>query len=245
MNEDLVNIQLAPIRNYRYEQFFREVHYNGKELNAAKQMELITVIDETITNYSEGLPMIKHILESIKQKEDVFHEIQRTLVSVMQFTLITMIDSMVISKYFILANKDYDKRFLRGKMKIILNEGFKKLYGFDEKTHKKSEWKRLSAILKYFPEKIQRQYQELSFLLEKHSNTSSWWKDVRDVETHMVAEELYESRCKEIIESEVILDSLKLFDTFFAADCFLTNMHTCINNYLLDDYLRGELKDEE
>jgi len=244
MNEDLDNNQPAPIWNYRYEQFFREVHYNGKELDAAERMEFIAVIDETITNHSEGLPMIKHILESIKQKKDEFHEIQRTLVSVMQFTVIAMIDSMVISKYFILADKDYDKRFLRGKMKIILNEGFKKLYGFDERTRKKSEWKRLSTILKYFPEIIQRQYQDLSSLLEKHSNTSSWWKDVRDVETHMDAEKLYESRCKEIIESEVMMDSLKLFDTFFAVDCFLTNMHACVNNFLLDKYLRGELKDE-
>lgn len=244
MNEDLDNNQPAPIWNYRYEQFFREVHYNGRELDAAERMEFIAVIDETITNHSEGLPMIKHILESIKQKKDEFHEIQRTLVSVMQFTVIAMIDSMVISKYFILADKDYDKRFLRGKMKIILNEGFKKLYGFDERTRKKSEWKRLSTILKYFPEIIQRQYQDLSSLLEKHSNTSSWWKDVRDVETHMDAEKLYESRCKEIIESEVMMDSLKLFDTFFAVDCFLTNMHACVNNILLDKYLRGELKDE-
>lgn len=244
MNEDLDNNQPAPIWNYRYEQFFREVHYNGKELDAAERMEFIAVIDETITDHSEGLPMIKHILESIKQKKDEFHEIQRTLVSVMQFTVIAMIDSMVISKYFILADKDYDKRFLRGKMKIILNEGFKKLYGFDERTRKKSEWKRLSTILKYFPEIIQRQYQDLSSLLEKHSNTSSWWKDVRDVETHMDAEKLYESRCKEIIESEVMMDSLKLFDTFFAVDCFLTNMHACVNNFLLDKYLRGELKDE-
>lgn len=244
MNEDLDNIQPAQIRNYQYAQFFGDVHYNGKVLDAAERMEFISVINETITDYSKGLPMIKHILESIKQRKDEFHEIQRTIVSVMQFTLITMIDSMVISKYFILADKNYDKRFLRGKMKVILNEGLKKLYGFNEKTHKKSEWERLSVILKYFPEKIQRQYQELSSLLEKHSNSSSWWKDDRDVETHMDAEKLYESRCKEIIESEVMMDSLKLFDTFFAVDCFLTNMHACVNNFLLEKYLRGELKDE-
>lgn len=50
-----------------------------------------------------------------------------------------MIDSMVVGKYFILADRDYDQRFMRGKLFVILKEGFKKLYGFNEKSHKKSE----------------------------------------------------------------------------------------------------------
>lgn len=44
----------------------------------------------------------------------------------------TMCDRMVAGKYFILADTDYDKRFMRGKMKVFLNEGFKRLYGYNE-----------------------------------------------------------------------------------------------------------------
>ena len=146
--------------------------------------------------------------------------------------------------YFILANKDYDQRFMRGKMKVILNEGFKKLYGFDENTKQKSEWNRLASILKYFPDKIQSQYQELSSLLEEHSKSSSWWRNERNVETHLDAEGLYDSRCEDFVESKVMMDSLRLYNTLYAANCFLFNMHTCVHNTLVDMYRRGELKEE-
>ncbi len=244
MMNELDNIQYSPIRNHPYKQWFRDVQFNGKILNTTEREEFIAIADETISGYYEGLPMITSELERIKDLHDEYHEMYRTLLSVMLFVMITMIDSMAISKYFILADKDYDRRFMRGKMKVILNEGFKKLYGFDEKAHEKSEWSKLSPLLKYFPEDIHHQYRHLTSLLEEHSKSSSWWKDDRDVETHMDAEKLYESRCKEIIGSEVMMDSLKLFDTFFAVDCFLTNMHACVNNFLLEKYLRGELKDE-
>ncbi len=47
---------------------------------------------------------------------------------------------MVAGKYFILADHDYDWRFMRRKLFVILNDGFKKLNGFNMKSHKKSEW---------------------------------------------------------------------------------------------------------
>ena len=244
MNEDLENIQYSPIRNYQYERWFRETQYNGKTLNDEERREFVKVVDENVSIYSEGLQMVKGILESDKKKNDEFHKVCSILMSVMQFVLITIIDSMVIGKYFILANKDYDRRFMRGKMKVILNEGFKKLYGFEEKTHKNSEWIRLVPILKYFPEDIQSQYQHLSSLLEKHSKSSSWWRDERNVETHLDAEELYDSRCEDIVESKVMMDSLRLYNTLSAANCFLFNMHACVHNTLVDMYRRGELREE-
>lgn len=129
----------------------------------------------------------------------------------MLFVLMTMIDSMVASKYFILADKDYDRRFMRGKLFVILNEEFKKLYGFNENGHKKSEWNKLRPLMKYFPEVIHNQYQELTDLLERHTKSSSWWKEERNLETHLDMEKLYKSRQEEVIESKVMIDSLKLF----------------------------------
>lgn len=244
MNEELDDIQYSPIRNYHYDCLFQNLQNNGSVLSQTERAEFVKMSDETIADYSEGLLMANHILINNKDKNDDFHIIQRTIVSVMQFVLITIVDNMIISKYFILADTDYDKRFMRGKMNVILNEGFKRLYGFDAKTQKKSEWHKLELILKYFPNEIKQQYTHLSALLNKHSLTSSWWRDERDVETHLEAGKLYASRCEEVNESRVIMESLKLFDTLFAAECFLSNMHACLHNFLVDMYLRGELKEE-
>jgi hypothetical protein len=243
MTNEFDNIQYAPIRNHPYERWFREVQYNGKELNENEKKEFLQIVNDTISTHSEGLPLLKEALDDIKDLHDEFHDAQRIVISILQFTLTTMIDSMVISKYYILADKDYDRRFMRGKMKVILNEGFKKLYGFEEKTHQKSEWNRLVPILKYFPENIQNQYKHLSSLLEEHSKSSSWWKDERDLETHLDIEKLYMSRCEDVVESKVMMESLRLYDTLYAVNLFLTNMHACFYNYLLDKYQRGELKE--
>lgn len=243
MNEDLANIQYSPILDYKYARFFEEVQYNGMTLTDAERKEFVAVIDETIAQYSEGLPMMHDTLESIKDQHDEYHEIDRIVVSVMQFVLITMIDSMVASKYFILADGDYDRRFMRGKLMVILNEGFKRLYGFDEKTHKKSEWDWLLPLMGRFPEVINRQYQELTYHLEKHAKSSSWWRHERNLETHLEAEMLYKSRQEEIIESKVMMDSMKLFNTLFAVNNCLWNLHSCLYNYLVDKYNKGELEE--
>lgn len=183
------------------------------------------------------------ILEDAKEQHDEYHEINRIVTSVYLFVLITMIDSMVAGKYFILADRDYDRRFMRGKLFVILNEGFKKLYGFNDKSHKNSEWNRLLPIMKYFPEVINRQYQDLTYLLEKQSHTSSWWKDERNFETHLDIEKLYKSRQEEIVESKVMMDSMKLFNALMAVSNFLGNVHTCIFNFLVGKYRRGELSE--
>lgn len=238
------NVQYSPIRNYRYEQFFQEVQYNGKELNDDERKVFVQVADRSISQLSERLPRVKVLLDSNKNAHDEYHEAYSVLISVMQFVMMTMIDSMVIGKYFILANKDYDRRFMRGKMKVILNEGFKKLYGFEENSHKKSEWNKLAGIMKYFPKNMISQYQELSSLLEEQSISSSWWKDERDVETHFDADKLYVSRCEDVVESKVMMDSMKLYYALSAVDALLINMHSCFNNFLIDLYNRGELKEE-
>ena len=112
---------------------------------------------------------------------------------------------------------------------------------FNEKSHKKSEWDRLLPIMKYFPKVINRQYQELTYLLEKQSRTSAWWKEERNYETHLDSEKLYQSRQEEIIESKVMTDSLKLFNTLIAVSDFLWNVHACLYNFLVGKYYRGEL----
>ena len=243
MNEDLNNLHFSPIRNYNYAQHFQEILYNGNNLSDSGRKEFVAVIDNEIAYYSEGLTLIGDTLESTNDLHDEYYELIRTVASVMLFVLITMIDSMVASKYFLLADKDYDRRFMRGKLFVILNEGFKKLYGFDKRTYEKSEWDRLLPFMHFYPEVINRQYQELTFHLEKHAKSSSWWKEERNLETHMDTEKLYVSRQEEIIESKVMMDSMKLFNTLLAVNHFLGNVHACLFNFLVGKYKRGGLKE--
>ena len=56
-------------------------------------------------------------------------------------------------------------------------------------------------------------------------------------------ENLYISRCEDVVESKVMLDSLKLFRTLYVVTCFLNNMHSCIYNFLVKKYRFGELKE--
>ena len=157
-------IQYAQIRNHRYEEYFMNFQHNGKENSAAELEEFIKDTDKDISVFIESLSRLKEYIEILNDKDDEFSKAYRTALSVNQFVVITLIDCMVICKYFLLADKDYDKRFMRGKMKVILNEGFKKLYGFDEKTQKKSEWNKLSEIVESLPLTIQFEYRKLSFL---------------------------------------------------------------------------------
>lgn len=241
MNHDLENIQVKPIWNYKYAQYFQETQYNGETLSGDERKQFVKVIDETIAQFSEGFPLLQTMLAEAKQFQD---DLCTTFASVSLFVIMTMIDCMVASKYFILADGDYDKRFLRGKMRVILNEGFKKLYGFDEKTYKNSAWDRLLPLMDRFPEEINRQYQDLTFHLERHAKSSSWWREERNLETHLDAEKLYESRQEEIIESKVMMDSMKLYSSLLAVNLFLSNMHTCIYNSFVKIYHKGELVDQ-
>jgi len=241
MYEDLANIQYSPIWNYRYAKWFQDVKYKPKTLSDSERKQVVAIIDETIALYSKGLTIMQDDIEAFNDSTDDFHLLDRTVASIMLFVLITTIDSMVASKYFIQADKDYDRRFMRGKLRVILNEGFKRLYGFDEKTYKKSEWQRLFPLMRHFSKEINHQYQELTSLLEKHARSSSWWKEERNLETHLDAEKLFASRQEEIIESQVMMDSMKLLNTLTAVSDFLGNVHTCLFNYLVRKYKRGEI----
>lgn len=241
INENLKDIQYSPIRDHKYANYFNEVQYNGKTLSDAERKKFVNVINETIALYTDALPIVYDVLKNSKDQYSEYHKIDYTVVSVMQFVFITMIDGMVASKYFILADTDYEKRFMRGKLKVIINEGFKKLYGFEKTTHEKSMWDSLLPILNRFSEEINLRYQELTFLLEKQANSSSWWKKERDLETHMDTEELYLYRMEEVIESKVIIDFSSLFSTLLAVEDYLWEMHTCIYKYLALKLQKGEL----
>jgi hypothetical protein len=242
--EDISFRTYSPVLNHQYDQWFKQVKYNGRTLSDDERKEFVKVIDETVFSYASGLPLLTEMLD----ESGVFginHEgLCRTIYSITLFTVMTMCDCMVAGKNFILADSDYDKRFMRGKMKVILNEGFKKLYGYNETNKNKSEWNRLLDYMRFFPESMNRQYQDLTYQLEELSRMSSWWKEERDCETHLDSEKLYEARKVEIEESKEMMESLLLYNALYAVNLFLTNAHACIRNTFVEMYRRGEIKEE-
>ena len=75
--------------------------------------------------------------------------------------------------------------------------------------------------------------------LSKESRSSAVVQKSR----HTSNEKLYKSRQEEIVESKVMMDSMKLFNALMAVSNFLGNVHTCIFNFLVGKYRRGELSE--
>ena len=244
MNEDINHIQYQPIVNYQYEKMFSNITPNGATMNAAQKLHMVELLDERIDLCSEGLQLF---YSEIKRKEggnSEFDNINCIVTSFFLFTIQTIADCNVATKYYLLANTDYDRRYMRGKLRVILNEGFKKLYGFNTDNKRKSEWSKLGSVMKYFSLEIQRQYDNLTSILEGQATSSTWWKSERCLETHLEAIGLYESRLKPIEESVEMIDTLKLIDALDAVNNFWGNVNGCILNFLLDKYHKGELAKE-
>lgn len=242
INEDLNNISFSHLREINLSYWFQDIQYNGKTLNENERSVTISEINKVISQYEVGLPIITQRLKELRGITGSSFE--RTLYSVELFVISTMIDCMVAGKYFLLADRDYDKRYMRGKMKVVLNEGFKKLYGFTPAAKKESEWGHLQSLLEFLPEKLKRDYQDITSQLEKQSSCSSWWKEDRDIETHLDSERLYESRMVVINESKVMMESAKLYSVLMAVSIYLYNVNACLLNYLIIKHRRGELNNE-
>ena len=114
---------------------------------------------------------------------------------------------------------------------MIMNEGFKKLYGFVAPGGTDTYWGKLSSIMQFFP-KFSSDFQKISALLDEQSRTSSWWKQERDLEVHLDPIELYNSRQSELNESEVMIDTMKLLDALGIVEQFTLNLHTVFTNWL-------------
>ena len=242
MRDNLNQIYYRTIKDIPYNQLFITIHYNGKILDDNERRVFVQMINEEVSYYVEGSKMAAGFLkEGFSDNE--LGDIQRTIFTTMLFTAQVNADCMVACKYFLLADTDYDKRYMRGKLKIILNEGFKKLYGFKEKERALTVWGKLGPLMCYFPQKIKDQYAELSERLEEQAKKTSWWKEVRDMETHLDVQNLYYSREEELVESKVMIESLSLINALRAVDYFITNANRCVLNFLLEKYHRGELKE--
>ena len=168
----------------------RELTYNNRILSEQERVEFCEKSDEYINMFSECIEEICQLATKIQESENSdYDKITNTLILTSTFTGYSFCDCIVLTKLFVRATNPYEKSFLRGKLKVQLNESFKKLYGFSKKGYKDSHCAQLETIITMFPG-FKSEFDELLSDLEQISK-NSWWKDERDAEVHINATKLY------------------------------------------------------
>ena len=209
------------------------VYYNDKVLSDREREEFKIMSEETIREFSEsieGFYELSKIFQSSQNKEH--DKITKTILDVGIFTSYTFCDCVTLIKHFVLSSNSYDKSLFRGKLKILLNEGFKNLYGFNDKQQKKSYYIKLGEIIKYFPG-FQSEYNSILLDLKHLSEQSSWWKDERNIEVHLDMSQLYKTRHEEINESKVAMESHLLIDLLVQINRLMGRMHQAYLNHMM------------
>ena len=161
-----------------------------------------------------------------------FDKITKTVLDVGIFTSYTFCDCVALLKHFVLSSNTYDKSLFRGKLKVLLNEGFKNLYGFNDKQREKSYYIKLGEIINHFPG-FKSEYNSILLKLKQLSEQSAWWKDERNIEVHLDMTQLYKSRHEEINESKVAMEAHLLIDLLVQINKLMGRMHQAYINYMM------------
>ena len=209
------------------------IYYNNKVLSAQEREEFRIRAEETIEIFTESIDGFCELYQEYKPSQNKVHDkITKTVLDVGIFTCYTYCDCTVLLKHFILSTDLYEKRLFRGKLKVLLNEGFKSLYGFNDKQRKRSYYIKLGEIMNYFPG-FQLEYDSILLKLKQLSEQSTWWKDERNIEVHLDMSQLYKSRHEEINESKVAMEAHLLIDLLVQINRLMGRMHQAYIDYMM------------
>ena len=209
------------------------IYYNNKVLSAQEREEFRIRAEETIEIFTESIDGFCELYQEYKPSQNKVHDkITKTVLDVGIFTCYTYCDCTVLLKHFILSTDLYEKRLFRGKLKVLLNEGFKNLYGFNDKQRKRSYYIKLGEIMNYFPG-FQLEYDSILMKLKQLSEQSIWWKDERNTEVHLDMSQLYKTRHEEINESKVAMESQLLMGLLVQINKLMGRMHQAYIDYMV------------
>lgn len=209
------------------------IYYNNKVLSAQGREEFRIRAEETIEIFTESIDGFCELYQEYKPSQNKVHDkITKTVLDVGIFTCYTYCDCTVLLKHFILSTDLYEKRLFRGKLKVVLNEGFKSLYGFNDKQRKRSYYIKLGEIMNYFPG-FQLEYDSILLKLKQLSEQSTWWKDERNTEVHLDMSQLYKTRHEEINESKVAMESQLLMGLLVQINKLMGRMHQAYIDYMV------------
>ena len=214
------------------------IHYKNKILSPAERAEIISRIDQLVSQYEESIKEYRaykdYLLKGNEPSKEL-HELMITVCSAAEFTIRTIADCTIMQKFFLTSDKNYDKRFARGKLMVILNEGFKKVYGFNPNKKEPSIWMQISKFVSLFPEPLKHKHLALQTSLEAYAK-DSWWKNERNYETHLDIDGLYKSRNEEIIEGKTIMESTELMTILLRVHDFIKELHIVYYNTLMERF---------
>ena len=209
------------------------IHYNNKILSPQEREEFRIRSEETIEIFTESIEGFWELYQEYKPSQNKVHDkITKTILDVGIFTCYTYCDCTVLLKHFILSTDLYEKSLFRGKLKVLLNEGYKSLYGFNDKQRKRSYYIKLGEIMNYFPG-FQLEYDSILLKLKQLSEQSTWWKDGRNTEVHLDMSQLYKSRHEEINESKVAMEAHLLIDLLVQINRLMGRMHQAYIGYMM------------
>ena len=209
------------------------IYYNNKVLSAQEREEFRILSEETIRDFSESIEGFYELSQEFKPSQNKDHDkITKTVLDVEIFTSYTFCDCVALLKHFVLSSNAYDKSLFRGKLKVLLNEGFKSLYGFNDKQRKRSYYIKLGDIMNYFPG-FQLEYDSILLKLKQLSEQSTWWKDERNTEVHLDMSQLYKTRHEEINESKVAMESQLLIGLLVQINKLMGRMHQAYIDYMV------------
>ena len=209
------------------------LYYNNKVLSAQEREEFRIRSDEAIDVFAESIDGFYELNREHKPSQNKAHDkITKTVLDVGIFTSYTFCDCVALLKHFVLSSNTYDKSLFRGKLKVLLNEGFKNLYGFNDKQREKSYYIKLGEIINHFPD-FKSEYNSILLRLKQLSEQSTWWKDERNIEVHLDMTQLYKSRREEINESKVAMEAHLLIDLLVQINKLMGRMHKAYINYMI------------
>ena len=209
------------------------IYYNNKVLSAQEREAFRIMSKETIRDFSESIEGFYELSQEFKPSQNKeYDKITKTVLDVGIFTCYTFCDCVALLKHFVLTSNSYDKSLFRGKLKVLLNEGFKNLYGFNDKQRKKSYYIKLGEIMNYFPG-FQSEYDSILLKLKQLSEQSTWWKDERNIEVHLDMSQLYKTRHEEINESKVAMESQLLMGLLVQINKLMGRMHQAYIDYMM------------
>lgn len=201
------------------------IFYNNKVLNEQERMKLCEVADDAIRSFAESIDGMHEWSENVALNENKgFRTIEREFIDISIFVAYCYCDIALMTKQFVQSVDSYERAFIRGKLKVLLNESFKKLYGFAKKTKEEPYFARLKKLGALFPQ-FSNEIHVFEAELHEYSIKDTWWKDERDAEVHWDIEKLYQYRHEEVNESKVMMEAHFMIDILLRVESYTTVLH--------------------
>ena len=209
-----------------------DIKYN-KVLSQEERAKFNLLADEMTAIFSKSIDGMHELGKSYQDMNNIHHKVSKIICDVSVFVCYAFADCIVLTRLFMNTHDMYEKSLLRGKLKVHMNESFKKLYGFTEKARKESYTAKLQEIIPHFhgPDK---EFAGILADLEEISKRDSWWKEIRSAEVHLDLPILYESRHEEINESQVVMETMRLIPFFIRFNALLPRMNLAHMNYMFE-----------